>query len=80
MITKIPLKEYLKTNELTPGTTLMAGDNIGRFVEEKNGAYGVEVDNLKAYFEAPLKDLYVPISIQKFYVLSSDSPDIEKLT
>lgn len=79
MITIIPLKVYLEHHELTEGTTLISGCNVGRFREKNGDAYGVELDTLKGYMEVPEEDIVVPIKVQKFYVVDSNDPDITAL-
>ncbi len=82
MITLIPLSTYLQTNELTPDMTLTAKTRqvqmTGRFLYENRKRYMVQFANTTD-MAFPERELYVPINIQKFFVLSPDSSDIKKL-
>lgn len=84
MITLIPLKQFLETNELEVGTTLVARKDkngpfhVGKFQYERRNIYSLEMENGTEGIYAE-RFLGVPISVQKFFVLPSDSPDIKTL-
>jgi len=87
MITTISLKEFLKTNELEEGTTLIVKTGmfrplIGKFLEMENDEYKVEMTKTSVLGKTPfihINYLEVPVNVQKFFVLSPDSSDIEEL-
>ncbi len=86
MVTTIPLEVYLKTHELTEGTTLIVHTDMwksvmGEFVGMKRGDYVIKLTEVSPVFGevavVPVANIHLPINVQKFYVLDSDDPELK---
>ncbi len=86
MILRIPLQSYLEGHEPDEGMTMLVGFSpyVGKLILERGNEYLLKMDESALYKQDEerafdVKELTVPINVQRFYVLDSDDPDIKKL-